>query len=83
LDEAREHHGLRPEGEGRWMVIALWTDNTNSAVSALVAKGAPLLSWRYWLSRRSQRAYISWDKMIRLLQHYPLPQPRIRFVPGT
>jgi group II intron reverse transcriptase/maturase len=40
-------------------------------------------AWRYWLSRRSQRAHISWDKMIRLLQHYPLPQPRIRFVPVT
>ena len=40
-------------------------------------------AWRYWLSRRSQRAYISWDKMVRLLQHYPLPQPRIRSAPVT
>jgi RNA-directed DNA polymerase len=40
-------------------------------------------AWRYWLSRRSQRAYISWDKMDSLLQHYPLPQPRIRSAPVT
>jgi RNA-directed DNA polymerase len=39
--------------------------------------------WRMWLSRRSQRAYISWDRMQLLLGHYPLPQPRIRSVPAT
>ncbi len=38
-------------------------------------------AWRYWLSRRSQRAHLSWDKMDRLLQHYPLPQRRIRSAP--
>jgi catechol 2,3-dioxygenase-like lactoylglutathione lyase family enzyme len=44
LEGAREHHGLRPEGEGRGIEVVLWTDDTDSAVSALVAKGAPLLS---------------------------------------
>ena len=34
--------------------------------------------WRKWLSRRSQRAHISWDAMMRLLARYPLPEPRIR-----
>jgi RNA-directed DNA polymerase len=34
--------------------------------------------WRKWLSRRSQRARISWEEMLRLLASYPLPQPRIR-----
>jgi RNA-directed DNA polymerase len=34
--------------------------------------------WRKWLSRRSQRAWISWDVMMRLLEHYPLPEPHIR-----
>jgi group II intron reverse transcriptase/maturase len=33
--------------------------------------------WRKWLSRRSQRAWISWEGMHRLLRRYPLPQPRI------
>jgi group II intron reverse transcriptase/maturase len=42
-----------------------------------------ICAWRKWLSRRSQRAYISWDKMVSLLQHYPLPQPRIRSAPVT
>ncbi len=33
--------------------------------------------WRKWLSRRSQRAQLSWEKMLRLLASYPLPHPRI------
>jgi catechol 2,3-dioxygenase-like lactoylglutathione lyase family enzyme len=44
VEAARTHHGLRPEGEGRWIEIVLWTDDTDAAVQALVAKGAPLLS---------------------------------------
>ena len=31
--------------------------------------------WRYWLSRRSQRARLSWDRFKRLLARYPLPPP--------
>src|SRR6516165_8377298 len=34
--------------------------------------------WRKWLSRRSQRAWIPWDVMMRLLARYPLPEPHIR-----
>ena len=44
IEAAREHHGLRPEGEGRWIEIVLWTDDTDAAVNALVARGAPRLS---------------------------------------
>jgi RNA-directed DNA polymerase len=40
-------------------------------------------AWRKWLSRRSQRAWISVEKMKRLLERYPLPQPRIRTSPVT
>jgi RNA-directed DNA polymerase len=37
-----------------------------------------IATWRKWLSRRSQRAWISWDVMMRLLARYPLPEPRIQ-----
>jgi RNA-directed DNA polymerase len=37
-----------------------------------------IAAWRKWLSRRSQRARISWDAMMRLLARYPLPEPHIR-----
>jgi predicted enzyme related to lactoylglutathione lyase len=41
---ARQVHGLRPEGEGRWIEIVVRTDDVDTAVSALAAKGAPILS---------------------------------------
>jgi hypothetical protein len=33
--------------------------------------------WRKWLSRRSQRSYIRWDRFNELLKRYPLPQVKI------
>jgi catechol 2,3-dioxygenase-like lactoylglutathione lyase family enzyme len=42
--EAAKQHSLRPGGEGHWIEIVLWTDATDAAVNALVAKGAPLVS---------------------------------------
>jgi catechol 2,3-dioxygenase-like lactoylglutathione lyase family enzyme len=44
LEAARDHHGLEPKGEGRWIEIVLWTDDTDAAVRALMEKGARLLS---------------------------------------
>lgn len=39
--------------------------------------------WKTWLSRRSQRAYMGWATMHRLLERYPLPPPRIVHRYGT
>ncbi len=44
MDAAKTHHSLRPGGEGRWIEIVLWTDDTDAALNALIAKGVPLLS---------------------------------------
>ncbi len=33
--------------------------------------------WRTWLSRRSQKGFVSRDAMQRLLERHPLPRPRI------
>lgn len=33
--------------------------------------------WKKWLSRRSQRANINWEEFSRILDHYPLPRPKI------
>ena len=44
IEAAKEHHSLRPGGEGRWIEIVLWTDDTDAAVNTLVANGAPLLT---------------------------------------
>lgn len=34
-------------------------------------------AWRKWLDRRSQRARMTWQRMMRLLERYPLPPPRM------
>jgi RNA-directed DNA polymerase len=34
-------------------------------------------AWRTWLNRRSQNAGMTWERMHRLLERYPLPTPRI------
>jgi group II intron reverse transcriptase/maturase len=34
-------------------------------------------AWRTWLSRRSQKAYMTWKKFVSLLARYGLPRPRI------
>jgi group II intron reverse transcriptase/maturase len=34
-------------------------------------------TWRKWLSRRSQKALITWAAFRRLLERYPLPVPRV------
>jgi len=60
VEAARAHHGLRPEGEGRWIEIVLWTDDADAAASALVAKGAPLLAAPHdFLGGRLRAAWIA------------------------
>jgi catechol 2,3-dioxygenase-like lactoylglutathione lyase family enzyme len=58
--EAARAHGLNPEGDGRWIEIVLWTDDTNAAVSALIAKGTRLLSPAHdFLDGRLRSAWIA------------------------
>lgn len=58
--EAAKEHGLRPSGEGRWIEIVLWTEDTDSAVNALTAKGTPLLSAAHdFLDGRLRSAWIA------------------------
>lgn len=33
--------------------------------------------WRKWLNRRSQKARMTWERMMKLLQRYPLPLARL------
>jgi hypothetical protein len=34
-------------------------------------------AWRFWLSRRSHKGGISWEKFEKIHAAYPLPKPRI------
>lgn len=51
--------------------------NGNLRSLALLVRGAERV-WHKWLSRRSQRAHLSWERFRDLLRDFPLPRPRIR-----
>jgi catechol 2,3-dioxygenase-like lactoylglutathione lyase family enzyme len=58
--EAARGHGLHPDGEGRWIEIVLWTDDTDGAVRMLTAKGTPLLAPAHdFLGGRLRSAWIA------------------------
>ena len=58
--QSRQPGSIHPEGEGRWIEIVLWTDDTDAAVNALVAKGARLLSPAHdFLDGRLRAAWVA------------------------
>jgi group II intron reverse transcriptase/maturase len=73
-DDVREQHNalvkkLRGHSQyygitGNWRALARFWHEVKRA-------------WHKWLDRRSQRARMSWERMQRLLERYPLPRPRI------
>jgi hypothetical protein len=34
--------------------------------------------WQKWLSRRSNAGYVDWPHMLKVLERFPLPRPRVR-----
>ena len=36
-----------------------------------------VLAWKRWLGRRSQRGFINWDQMRKILERLPLPGPSL------
>ncbi len=34
--------------------------------------------WKKWLSRRSHKAWVTWEAFDRMVRRFPLPQPRMR-----
>jgi len=40
-------------------------------------------AWRKWLSRRTRGGLITWERMLKLLEIFPLPRPRIVHRYGT
>ncbi len=46
---------------------------TGNSRKLWIFRNAMLRIWRKWLSRRSQRSRLSWEKFSRLLVRYPIP----------
>ena len=60
IEAAQQHHGLATGGEGRWIEIVLWTDDTDAVIERLRAAGAPVLSSPHdWLDGRLRLGWIA------------------------
>jgi hypothetical protein len=72
-DVEAQHHGLVVRLRGHYAYYGV-TSNFD-ALARLWHETKAI--WRKWLSRRSQRAFLDWRAMHRLLRRFPLPSPRI------
>jgi len=69
----KQHQALRRRMNGHYGYYGItgngrWLTSFQHAVERI---------WLRWLSRRSQRAPIKWDRFKQMLQVYPLPPPRV------
>ena len=71
IDE--QHRSLKRKLQGHYAYYGI-TGNARSL--GRFAHEVPRV-WRKWLGRRSQRAKMTWERFLRLLQRYPLPPPRV------
>ena len=60
VEAARNEHGLDPKGEGRWIEIAVRTDDVTEAARCLTMAGAKLLSQPHdYLDGRLRLAWVA------------------------
>jgi group II intron reverse transcriptase/maturase len=72
-DLAVQHAGLRSRLQGHYNYFGVNGNLRSLACLLWHARRA----WRKWLHRRSQRARMTWERFLAVVQRYPLPQPRI------
>jgi hypothetical protein len=72
-DISKQHQRLRSVLSGHY---AYYGRRSNSRSIAKFFEEVKAL-WKKWLSRRSNNGYITWEKMEKLLEKYPLPPPRL------
>lgn len=70
---AEQHKALSQKMHGHY---AYYGVTGNSRALAKFAHQVARI-WRTWLDRRAHRAGMTWERMRKLLQRYPLPPPRI------
>ncbi len=71
LRVSEQHRLLIPKLKGHYGYFGI---TGNGRLLEKFRRGV-LMYWQKWLSRRSQRARMSFDRFARLLERYPLPQP--------
>jgi group II intron reverse transcriptase/maturase len=78
-DVESQHRALVRKLAGHYAYFGV----TSNYVALVLVRNEVKAIWRKWLSRRSQRGFLSWEAMLRLLARYPLPAPRIVHRRGT
>jgi hypothetical protein len=78
-DVESQHRALSQKLRGHYAYFGV---TSNSASLTRVWYETTKL-WRKWLCRRSQKGFVNWEKMLRLLERFPLPPPRIVHRYGT
>jgi group II intron reverse transcriptase/maturase len=73
LPVAEQHRALRQKLTGHYGYFGI----TGNFDALQRFRDAVRRLWRYWLSRRNRRNAMTWDLFRLLLQHYPLPPPRV------
>lgn len=73
VDVEVQHRALGQKLRGHYAYYGV-TGN-NRALSRLWYETTRV--WRKWLCRRSQKGFVTWERMLRLLERFPLPPPRI------
>jgi len=68
-----QHAGLKRRLQGHFNYFGV--HGNLKALSSLVWHATR--AWHKWLSRRSQRSWVSWERMQDLLRRFPLPVPRV------
>ena len=79
-----ENHSTRPWARGSRRAGALTKGHFNyygitgnfKAIASFAYLARAM--WKKWLSRRSQKAALSWEAMAALLKRFPLPPPKAK-----
>ena len=73
LPVAEQRHALHRKLMGHYAYYGI----TGNGASLQRFHYEVLQAWRKWLHRRSNRARMTWVRFGNLLQHHPLPRPRV------
>jgi len=78
-DVESQHRALSQKLRGHYAYFGVTSNN--ASIARVWYETTKL--WRKWLCRRSQKGFVTWAKMLRLLERFPLPPPRIVHRYGT
>ena len=78
LPLAEQRVGLSRRLTGHYNYFAL----RGNMLSVWKLFDATVRAWKKWLSRRSDKAGLTWSRFNRIRQRFPLPEPRLRPLPS-